>query len=170
MPNSETFSIAPIKDFVKRYLRDSKVGIDMFARNKHLVQYTNDINPETIADSHMDAAEYCTRLVGEGVKADLILFDPPYSTRQIKECYEGFGRKMEYEDTLSSWYTNVRDAFHPLVAENGVVLSFGWNSGGMGICRGYEMSEVLLVNHGGAHNDTICIAERKLLSHPDMFS
>ena len=31
----------------------------------------------------------------------------------------------------------------------------------MGTGRGYELVEVMLVAHGGAHNDTICIAERK---------
>ena len=34
MPNSETFTVAPIGDFVKRYLADSKVSVDPFARNK----------------------------------------------------------------------------------------------------------------------------------------
>jgi hypothetical protein len=31
----------------------------------------------------------------------------------------------------------------------------------MGIGRGYELLETLLVAHGGGHNDTICIAEKK---------
>ena len=39
-----------------------------------------------------------------------------------------------------------------------VVLSFGWNSTGMG--SGFEPVEIMLVAHGGAHNDTICFAEK----------
>lgn len=39
-----------------------------------------------------------------------------------------------------------------------VVLSFGWNSAGMG--KDFETLELLLVAHGGAHNDTICLAQR----------
>lgn len=39
----------------------------------------------------------------------------------------------------------------------GRVLSFGWNSAGMG--DGFRHLELLLVAHGGAHNDTICLAE-----------
>ena len=35
---------------------------------------------------------------------------------------------------------------------------------GMGVTRNYQMIDLLLVNHGGGHNDTICIAERKLES------
>ena len=32
----------------------------------------------------------------------------------------------------------------------------------MGNKRGYEIIEILLVSHGSAHNDTICVVERKL--------
>lgn len=169
MPDHETFSIPPIRDFVKRYLRDSKVGVDLFARNKHLVAYTNDLDPATIAESHMDAADYCRSLAVAGVLADIALFDPPYSPRQISECYKGVGMDVGMEGTQSSFYTKVRDALHPLVREGGFVLSFGWNSGGMGVCRGYELLEILLVNHGGAHNDTICVAERRLPGTKEMF-
>jgi hypothetical protein len=31
----------------------------------------------------------------------------------------------------------------------------------MGLSRSYTMFDVLIVCHGGAHNDTICVAERK---------
>lgn len=44
----------------------------------------------------------------------------------------------------------------------GIVLSFGWQSVGMGKGRGYETIEIALINHGGAHNDTVCMAERKI--------
>jgi hypothetical protein len=32
----------------------------------------------------------------------------------------------------------------------------------MGKGRGYQMEELLLVAHGGAHNDTIVVVERKV--------
>ena len=48
-----------------------------------------------------------------------------------------------------------------LIVPGGVVLSFGWSSNGMGKTRGYEMFGILLVAHGGAHNDTIYLVERK---------
>jgi len=44
----------------------------------------------------------------------------------------------------------------------GIVMCFGWNSSGVGIRRGMELIEVLLVPHGGSHNDTICTVERKI--------
>jgi hypothetical protein len=79
MPNGDTFSVAPIGAFVRKYLADSSCSVDPFARN-------------------------------------------------------------------NAWAT---------------FLSFGWNSTGMGQKRGYEIIEILIVAHGSAHNDTICMAERK---------
>ena len=31
----------------------------------------------------------------------------------------------------------------------------------MGLNRGYKKVEIMLVAHGGWHNDTICVVERK---------
>ncbi len=163
MPNHDTFSIKPIGEFVRRYLNESTVSIDPFARDKDWATYTNDLNPDTSAQHHMDAGAFCEEMHRRGVIADLVLFDPPYSPRQISECYKGVGLEVGMRETQSAvLYKRVRDAFDPMVVSGGVVLSFGWNSVGMGIKRGYELVEVLIVCHGGAHNDTICIAEHKL--------
>lgn len=161
MPNHDTFSVAPIGAFVKKYLAGSGKSIDPFARNKRWADCTNDLNPDTTAQYHMDAVDFLKMQYGEVF--DLAIIDPPYSPRQISECYKNIGRSVGMKDTQSAvLYKNVRDAVDPLIEEGGVVLHFGWNSVGMGIKRGYELIEVLLCCHGGAHNDTICIAERKM--------
>ncbi len=59
-------------------------------------------------------------------------------------------------------YQRVRNAIVPVLTEDAIVLSFGWNSVGMGKKHGFEIIEIMLCCHGGAHNDTICIAERRL--------
>lgn len=64
------------------------------------------------------------------------------------------------EDTQNgAFYKAVRDAAMLAINPGAFVLSFGWNSSGMGKARDFELREVMLVAHGGAHNDTICIAE-----------
>jgi hypothetical protein len=50
-----------------------------------------------------------------------------------------------------------------IVKQNGVVICCGYNSGGVGKTLGFELLEVLLVPHGGAHNDSIITVERKLV-------
>lgn len=163
MPNADTFSVKPIGDFVRRYLGAvSGTTVDMFARNNHLCTFTNDLNPATTAEYHRDAEDFLLSLgLWQAGKVCLALFDPPYSPRQISECYKGIGREVTSKDTQNAaLYRRVRDALHPLMAPNGIVLSFGWSSNGMGVRRGYVIEELMLVAHGGAHNDTICIAER----------
>ncbi len=160
MPSADTFSIKPIGDFVKKHLKG--VSIDPFARNKNWFTYTNDLNPETSAQYHMDAEEFLKLMKNDGVIPDVVIMDPPYSPRQISECYKGIGMKVGMKETqMSLLHKRVRDAVDSILPIGGRVLSFGWNSCGMGIKRGYVIEEILLVSHGGGHNDTICLCETK---------
>lgn len=162
MPDAETFSVKPIGAFVQKYLAASKISVDPFARDREWATHTNDLNPATRAQRHMDAGAFCEALLAEGVRADLGIFDPPYSPRQISECYKSIGLKVGREATQNAkLYRRVRDRLDALISPGGVVLSFGWQSAGMGLKRGYDILEILLVSHGGGHNDTICMAERK---------
>lgn len=163
VPNRDTFSIKPIEAFVRSYLAASTISVDPFARNKRWATYTNDLNPDTEAECHMDAEAFVHMLASCGVLADLALFDPPYSPRQMSECYKGVGLTPTTKDTQNAaLYARVRNALLAVVPVGGVVLSFGWNSGGMGKTRGFVKERILLVNHGAAHNDTICVAERRV--------
>jgi len=83
---------------------------------------------------------------------------PNHNTYDIKPIAAGI--KATQQDTQSSFYTKFKNLIPPLVKEGGLVLSFGWNSSCMGKKFG-EYEEILLVGHGGAHNDTICVAQRK---------
>ena len=163
MPNHETFSVMPIYNFVQSYLSASKISIDPFARNKRWATYTNDLDPSTEAEHHMDAEKFLEMLATRGVKADLIVFDPPYSPRQISECYKSVGLEVGMKETQSALlYQRVRDAILPVANKDAVVLSFGWNTVGMGKRHRFEQIEIMLCCHGGAHNDTICMAEKRL--------
>ena len=161
-PSSSTFDIPPIGALVRRYIKKVEISIDPFARNKRWATYTNDLNPETAAEYHMDSADFLEMLINQGVKADLILFDPPYSPRQIKECYDGIGLKMKTED---AWRTNgwkrERKAIDHLMKIGGHVISFGWHSNGIGRYYGFKMEELLVVCHGWGHPDTLCVIEEK---------
>lgn len=162
MPSGDTFDVPPIRDFVQKYLLKSRVSVDPFARNKTWATHTNDLNPETKALHHMDAQAFLEQLASCAVKADLVIFDPPYSPRQISECYRGIGLEVGMKETQSAaLYKRVRAAITPICTDDAIVLSFGWNSVGMGVKRGFKLVELMLCCHGGAHNDTICIAEQR---------
>lgn len=161
MPNRYTFDIPPIAQFVRGYLAKSKVSVDPFSGNKRWATYTNDLNPETPAEYHRDAEEFLVRLRHDGLQADLVIFDPPYSPGQVVECYKAASVERADAGQNGALYRRVRDAVAGVLVAGGIVLSFGWNSAGMGIDRGFEIIDGLLVCHGGAHNDTICMAERR---------
>ena len=160
MPTHDTTQCLPISDIVKRYA--TGIIIDPFARNSTWATYTNDLNPKTKAKYHMDSCDFLEMLVNEGIKADCVIFDPPFSPRQIKECYESVGKKMGQMDAFRTHWKPERDAINKLLKYNGVVLSFGWNTIGMGHGRGYSPEELLVVCHGPGHNDTLVFVERKV--------
>lgn len=159
MPSADTFSMAPALDFCSRWLHGAAVIVDPFARNSRIGTLRNDLNPATLAEHHMGATDFLRSL---DVVADAAIFDPPYSPRQIAECYAAAGLTPGMADTQSAaMKSEARDLITGLLRPGGVALSFGWNSVGFGTGRGFALIEVLLICHGGDHNDTICIAERK---------
>lgn len=159
MPNPLTFQIKPIKDLLGRYIHKSSVVIDPFARDSDWGTFTNDINPATRAQYHMEALQFLDLLIKKKVKADVVIADPPYSVHQMKVAYQHFGTRGIQN---AAFHKAIKDRLHVLLKRSGIAICFGWNSSGMGIGRGYKLHELLLVSHGGAHNDTIVTVERKL--------
>lgn len=169
MPCLDTFDIPVIGDFVKWRLKHSKCSIDPYSRNKRWATYTNDLNPNTAAEYHMDAEDFLKLLIRDGVTADLVIIDPPYSPRQIKECYDSIGLSMKQEDAMGGATRKRRKSLiEQIVAPGGEVLHFGWSTVGLG--EGWTQEEILLVCHGSDHNDTICLAERRNEPHPSLFA
>ena len=158
MPSAETFSIAPIERLLRWYLKDCKVIVDPFARNSRFGTLRNDLSPDTEAEHHLDAIEFCERLVSTGVRADAVLFDPPYSAHQIVTTYQGVGEKEQNGHQARI----LKDLLDRMLRDGGLALCFGWNSNGFGADRLYALDELLLVAHGGGHNDTIVTVERKM--------
>jgi hypothetical protein len=158
--NKWTFQIKAIDSLLKKY----EVGtnwIDPFAGETIPAEFTNDLNKNRNAKYHYFADEFCHMMAGP---FNGILFDPPYSYRQVKECYEDNGFKATQLDTSANFYTKVQDEIFKKIKKNGIAISFGWNSNGFGKCRGFEIIEILLIAHGLHHNDTICTVERKIQS------
>lgn len=168
MPNHNTFEIKPIKEFIQKYLSKSKYSVDPFARNSDLATITNDLNPDTSALNHLTARDFLYSLWSRTMedilfRVDLVLFDPPYNLSQLKQCYQNIGREFgEWDAKYGASWIEERDLIRDILYKDGIVLSFGWNTHGMGKERGFEIIEIMLVAHGGPHNDTICMAERKI--------
>jgi len=164
MPNHETFTVPPIKELLDLEIEDDgKNWLDPFARNSQRAEKRNDINPATKAEYHLDAVDFL-KMFPDG-SADGCLYDPPYSPRQVKECYDGIGIKYTYEESTNQKVKEAKNEIARVVKPGGKVISFGWNSNGMGAKRGFVKVRILLVSHGGLHNDTICVVEQKVVEN-----
>ncbi len=107
----------------------------------------------------MDALDWLKTFENESV--DVVLFDPPYSPRQVSECYKKVGRTVDLKTTQSSFWGNIKKEISRIVKQDGIVVTFGWCSNGIGKSNGFSIVEILLVAHGGWHNDTIVTVETK---------
>lgn len=162
MPNKNTFSISSIEYLLKKEREVVKgLWIDPFAGSSKVADVTNDINPDMDTNFHLDALDFLKSFDDESVAVGL--YDPPYSVRQVSECYHKYGYEVTQETTRSSWYTKHKEQFKRIIRPNGKVISFGWNSNGIG-GDDFEKQYIMLVAHGGVHHDTIITVERKSLN------
>ena len=163
MPNSRTFTIPPIRRLVEETLAENPgEWIDPFAGNSTYCQTSNDFNPATTAKFHLLAEDFLSRLDEQLVTYAGMIIDPPYSPRQIKECYNNVGLKPTAQETSAAFWAKLKDHAARLIPVGGVVIMCGWNSNGVGVSRGFEKERLLLIGHGGTHNDTIVTVERKV--------
>ena len=151
MPNKKTFSMKPVKNKLSEYILDGKIWIDGFANSSSLATITNDLNPEFETDYNLDCLDFFKTFPDSSV--DGVLFDPPYSFNQSIICYNGF--KVQK-------ITPLKNEIKRILKPNGICISFGWNTNGLGKKRNFKLIEILIVCHGGNHNDTLITIEKKL--------
>jgi tRNA1(Val) A37 N6-methylase TrmN6 len=163
MPEHKTFKIKPINNFLNKICNtNNKVIIDPFSNRIHgFATYYNDINPDYKVGFNLDAMDFIKKYPDESV--DGVLFDPPYSLRQLKECYHGIGKALTSYDT-TSYFHDIKDEIFRVLKPGGFVISFGWNSNGMSKKSRFTKKELMLIHHGGVHNDTIVLHEIKTQS------
>lgn len=159
MPNSKTFSIPPINELIHRHVDELEKIVDPFSCGCRIGTITNDLDPECDADHHMEATDFLKTFDKDSV--DAVLYDPPYSPRQVAECYKRLGRTVTMQTTQASYWAEQKAEIGRIVKPGGICITCGWNSGGIGKKYGFEIEEILLVPHGGWHNDTIVTVERK---------
>ena len=136
MPNKRTFQIKPIHELITK--ENGWLFIDPFP-----------------FDYKLEALEYLKSLQDNSV--DGVLFDPPYSPRQLKECYDSIGQSWDGRNTIwSQWEAEITRIIKP----GGKCIKFGWNSHLVG--KGFELTRILLICHGSHHNDTIVTVQQKI--------
>ena len=100
MPNKWTFRIKPIAKLIKEEISDG-LWIDPFAGEMSPAQITNDLNIERSTTYHMDALDFLKMFEDDSI--DGILYDPPYSPRQVRECYDEIGGNLKWDGRTNFW-------------------------------------------------------------------
>lgn len=166
MPNKETFKIKPIKELLQRYVpnRYDNNWVNPFSGKSFLCQFNNDINPD-INPNPMDAAQYVKKLKNK--KHTGFVFDPPFSLNQATTLYNQYHKEKGkglfcVKPSSMVYWSKIKNDIADKIEMGGLCISFGWNSMGLGLNRGFEQVEILLVPHGGSRNDTIVVVERKI--------
>jgi hypothetical protein len=113
-------------------------------------EFRVDIDPEAPADVHMDSHQF----VGTTDKLfNTIILDPPYNLRKARE---------KYGERWIGKFTKTKNILPRILAPKGIVITLGYDTVGMSKSRGFEKIAVCVVCHGGDHNDTLVVVERKL--------
>lgn len=152
MPSIWTFTMKPVRELFEKY----SVGngwADPFAGENSPAEFTNDIEGRG-AKSQMDALEFLKSLQDKSVKG--VLFDPPYS---VEQCLRRYTPKHNGTAGRAEYWARCKDEIARIT--NGLVMSFCWDSTGVGKKRGFEIIEIKLLCHGACHNDTIITIEKK---------
>lgn len=80
-----------------------------------------------------------------------------------KTVVDPFANNMNIKQYLreQDYFSKFKDEIARVLTPYGVCISCGWNSNGIGKTRGFKLVEILLIAHGGSHNDTIVTVEYK---------
>jgi len=146
MPSKNTFEILPIKQLISKYIIGKEVVIDPFANKNTIANITNDLDPQYDTIFNKDAVDFLKIIPSDSV--DMVLYDPPYSSRQVSESYKKLGMSVDKTTTQSSYWSEQKKEIARVTTKGAIVISFGWNSCGVGKVRGFEIIEILMVSHG----------------------
>ncbi|HUS99444.1 MAG TPA: adenine-specific DNA methylase [Candidatus Thermoplasmatota archaeon] len=163
MPNKWTFKMKCIQEILMRY-NVGKGWADPFSGMYSPAEHTNDIEITTPARSHNDGLIFLKSLFANAFAG--VIFDPPYSPEQCLRLYSPIsrdGKKSWGTGGKATYHAECRDEISRIVKPNGIAISFGWDTNGIGKKRGFEIIEVLDICHGACHNDTLVTVEKKVI-------
>ena len=145
--------MAPVQNLFRKYSIGSGFA-DPFAGKNSPAELTNDIEGRG-NQSQLDGLVFLKKIEDSSLSG--VLFDPPYS---VEQCLRRYTPKQNGTAGRAEYWAKCKDEIKRVVKPDGLVISFCWDSTGMGKNRGFEIIEIMLLCHGACHNDTIITIER----------
>ena len=136
LPNKQPYKISHVKKIFKKYVYGHTLDLFPFPYQQDALITIRNCKTESL---------------------DAITLDPPYSNYQLKKQYEDKGIAMITANR--SYFAKLSEEIKRTMKPGGYLISLGWNSKRL---AGFEFQEIILINHGSNHNDTILTVQRKI--------
>lgn len=152
-----TFEMPKLKIWIESICEGKVLNLFAGRTKLNVDEIRNDIDTEVFSDYHMDAFDFINYWKQEKhPKFNTIILDPPYTSRKSMEKYGG---------RMISNFQKVKELVPSILENNGLVIFCGYSSSGMGKSRGFGKEHICLIGHGGSHEDTIVLVERKVSNY-----
>jgi 16S rRNA G966 N2-methylase RsmD len=148
-----TFEVPKIKKQVEKTCKGKTLNLFAGQIGLKADETRVDMDKNMPADYHMTAEEFLKMAISKGLKYDTVVLDPPYNVRKSREKYNG---------RYIGCFTKLKDSIAKIVANNGIVMTFGYNTAGLTQSRGFKKIAIWVIYHAGDYNDTLCVVEQKV--------
>ena len=143
MNRGEKVTLEELKNLI---LEKNKINVPNYSAQSSEIEWTEQ-NTENVQNNNWSnvktaSEDFLKNFDDESI--DGVLYDPPYSPRQVSECYNDFGYNVTWDTTKASFWGNHKKEISRIVKIGGKVITFGWNSGGIGYKYGFEIERILL--------------------------
>lgn len=163
-PRKYTFEMPEVKEWVIKWCKGNILNLFAGKTVLNLKEIRVDKDPRLLLiDYDMDVVDFANHWINGRnnpdadiyyPKFDTVIIDPPYNWRKAKEKYGG---------RYIGQYPILKDKLLEIITNDARVISFGYSSVGMSHIRGFKEIAILLVCHGGDHNDTIGLVEERIV-------
>ena len=154
-PCRYTFEMPELKLWTESMCKGKVLNLFAGKTKMDVDEFRVDIDKEMPADHYGDAYEF---LNSTNLKFNTAILDPPYNLRKSREKYQG---------RYIGSFTKIKNALPRVLLPGATVISFGYDTTGMSVGRGFIKTAICLVCHNGDHNDTICLVEEFI--QPSLF-
>tara|TARA_Y100001938_G_scaffold138490_1_gene204080 strand:+ start:1958 stop:2521 length:564 start_codon:yes stop_codon:yes gene_type:complete len=134
--------------------------LDLFARTCPWGDFRNDLNPQFKKQGHtnmcMDALEAARTFENNSI--DIILFDPPFSSRMDADKYEEVGAASLW--TNPKYISELGAEMNRILTTNGLIIKCGFNSN-----KPYselKLERLYISHYGACRNDMLVSVWKKM--------